>query len=86
MLPHPRALAGYHGTETLPPFQTPAMWLVALTPLTARATQLARMVGAAPRPLPPRSTQPSRGRPVVKLHAKVLQLRGSREAGDLART
>lgn len=89
LLPRPREIAAYHGTETVPPFVEPTMWLVALTPLTCRTAQLADIVKAVPRPLPPRRTQPADGRPVVRLRAKVLTLRTGRDDSmelDLSRT
>ncbi len=92
LLTRPREFAGYHGTDTLPPFVDPTMWLVALTSLTASGAQLERLTTAtAPgyRPLPPRSAQPSQGRPVVRLRAKVLILRtgsSGAETGELALT
>ncbi|AXV04720.1 hypothetical protein DVS28_a0010 [Euzebya pacifica] len=92
LLARPREFAGYHGTETVPPFLDPMMWLVALTPATAGIAQIDRIVTATAdgqRPLPPRALQPSRGRPVVRLRAKVLILRtgsSGAETGELART
>lgn len=92
LLARPREFAGYHGTETVPPFLDPMMWLVALTPATAGIAQIERIVMATAsgqRPLPPRALQPSRGRPVVRLRAKVLILRtgsSGAETGELART
>lgn len=82
LLARPRSLAAYHGTDTVPPFQTPVMWLVALQPITARTAQLADLVSNQPRPLPPRSLQASQGRPVVRLRAKVLVLRTGESGSD----
>ena len=73
----PKRFAAYHGTDSIPPFQRPVMWLVASTPLTARTAQLADMVQGTPRALPPRAIQASDGRPVVNLRAKVVALRQS---------
>jgi hypothetical protein len=72
LLPRPRGFLAYQGTETVPPFQRPVMWLVSQTPLTARTRQLVAMLDRMP--LPPRRSQPSEGRPIVRLSAKVLVL------------
>lgn len=69
-----RRLASYAGTETVPPFQIPVMWLVSTVPLEARVSQLAGFVVASGRALPPRSLQPADGRPVVGLRASMVRL------------
>lgn len=71
----PKRFAAYHGSDTIPPFQRPVMWLVATTALTARTAQLAELVQGTPKALPPRALQPNDGRPVVNLRAKVVALR-----------
>ncbi|HUG83306.1 MAG TPA: hypothetical protein VMM13_02015, partial [Euzebya sp.] len=43
LLPAPRGVLVYAGTETIPPFQRPTMWAVSRTPLTATPEQLAHL-------------------------------------------
>lgn len=72
LLRRPRDLLLYQGGETIPPFDTSVMWLVARIPVTARTHQLVGLLDQ--HPLPPRRLQAARGRPILRVAAKVVRL------------
>ena len=87
LLPAPRRLLAYAGSETIPPFQEPVMWLVSATPLRVHVSQLSRLVQRSHgRPLPPRRVQAGDGRPVVPLQARLLTVHHGAGTGEITRT